>query len=174
MSKILITQNQPFKFPAEIEFLGVYAGAVAVILNSDFAPPPDLRIAICPSSLKRHAPTQAVAASSLLSLPSILEQLAWGELQVHWQTADPIARTEALELCLAALALEWRVGFSAADSVLPMLAPDQAGVKAFQSLPMFGLEYIGISASAAQNLSPTALVLPWQISPAQASRQVVI
>ena len=172
MSKILIGQFPPFKLTADVEFLGVYAGAVKMLFEPDFEASPGLCIAVCPSSLKRHAPAQAVDPAWLMSLPAILETLAWGELQVHWQTPELTARVEALELCLAALALEWQVQFSAADQVLSLLAHDAAGVKGFMSLPMFGLEHIGVSKHAAQNLSQ--LVLPWQEAPEPRQYRVLI
>lgn len=174
MSKTLLTQSESFKLSPDITFLGLYGSAVTLALEADFSPAPTLCIAICPSSLKRHAPGNAVDSRYVSSLPGILEQVAWGELIVHWQTPNPTARTEALELCLAALALDWRVQLSCADSVLPLLTPTQTGVKGFLSLPMFGLDQLIVSQAAALWLSDTALVLPWQLQSDSIQRRVVL
>lgn len=174
MSKILLTQSEPFNLSADTTFLALYAQAVQLVFEPSFAAPASLKIALCPSSLKRHAADQIVPPSYLSSLPSILEHLAWGEISVHWQSPDAIARTEALELCLAALALDWQVELSCADEVLPLLGNEQAGVKGFLSLPMFGLGQLTVTPRASKRLSPTALVLPWQVQPPSSHNRVVI
>lgn len=174
MSKTLVTQTNSFKLAADTTFVGLYAQAVSLVLEPDFLALSTAQIALCPSSLRRHAPDQFVPARYFMSLPSILEELAWGEIRISWQSPNSTARAEALELCLAALALEWQVELSCADAVLPLLQREQEGTRGFLSLPLFGLDLLSISQAASARLPATALILPWQIAKEPTHYPVVI
>ncbi len=113
-----------------------------------------------------------------LSLASMLERVAPNDgepraIAVSLNSDSDLARTEALELCLAALALDFNVQLSLRCPGILGLQRSLArpGAKGFASLPMFGLAHALIAPSEINLLVPLSLLadslaLPWQIGEA--------
>ena len=138
-------------------------------------------IYVCPSAAARrgidtaHAhPPQA--GLRWLSLAGMLERIApktGAALGVRLSSDTDLARTEALELCLAALALDFSVQLSLHGPGILGLQRSLArpGAKGYASLALFGLAHALIAPSelnalAPNTLLPDSLSLPWQLGEA--------
>ncbi len=138
---------------------------------------------VCPSAAGRRGIDTAQAnpprlGLRCLSLAGMLERIAskYGEpwaLAVRLSTDSALARTEALELCLAALALDFDVQLSVRGLGILGLQRSlgRAGAKGYASLPMFGLAHALIAPAdlallAPFMLLPDALTLPWKLGEA--------
>lgn len=170
------------------DFIGLY-GDASILAAADLDAPRTLiwqtlsqhrEIYVCPSAAARrgidtaHAhPPQA--GLRWLSLAGMLERIApkagapWA-LGVRLSSDTDLARIEALELCLAALALDFRVQLSLYGAGILGLQRSLArtGAKGYASLAMFGLAHALIApeemrALAPLTLSPESLSLPWQL-----------
>ena len=136
---------------------------------------------VCPSAAARrgidtaHAhPPQA--GLRWLSLAGMLERIApktGASLGVRLSSDTDLARIEALELCLAALALDFSVQLSLHGAGILGLQRSRArtGAKGYASLALFGLAHALIapselSALAPNTLLPDSLSLPWQLGEA--------
>ena len=130
---------------------------------------------VCPSAARRRgieAEQPPRAGLRWLSLASMLEYMAprdgepW-TISVCLASDTDLARTEALELCLAALALDFTVQLSLRGAGILGLQKSlaRAGAKAYASLAMFGLPHALIAASemATRELDVDALSLPWRV-----------
>jgi hypothetical protein len=168
--------------PDASHFIGLYGDAVMLLSQNS-----DLRtrqtwselthfseLYCCPSAAKRHGIEALPEGVRWLSLPMMLERIASQTLHVQLHQNNSVARTDALELCLAALALDWTVQLSASANAIPGLAraSPQAGAKGFASLPMYGLSHVLIDAEQAKSLAAAALVLPWQIGVASSANLI--
>ena len=131
---------------------------------------------VCPSAARRRG-IDAVHGNPprnglrWLSLASMLERMAIKSgaartIGVCLVSDTDLARTEALELCLAALALDFNVQLSLRGPGILGLQRSlgRVGAKGYASLGLFGLPHALIAASeiAAFELLPDALSLPWQ------------
>ena len=132
---------------------------------------------VCPSAARRRG-IDAVQGNPprtglrWLSLASMLERMAIKSgdartIDVCLASDTDLARTEALELCLAALALDFNVQLSLrGPGVLGLQRSlGRVGAKGYASLGLFGLPHALISAAeiAESKLLPDALTLPWQL-----------
>jgi hypothetical protein len=125
----------------------------------------------CPSAAaRRRSDGQKPGPKDKLiyqSLPAMLMRLgadpAAQSLNVVLQTDSVLARVESLELCLAALALDWQVALSLSGEGINGLMHTRAqpGAKGFASLSMYGLKHAFVSPKDIQNLAINALTLPW-------------
>ena len=186
-------EYQRLKSLKTARFIGLYGNAsilAAAELSADDAAVWQTlcrhdEVYVCPSAARRRGIAIAQPASPRpglrwLSLASILERLAADDSEVaqaHSRaisvgliTDSDLARTEALELCLAALALDFYVQLSLSGAGIAGLQRSLArvGAKGYASLAMFGLPHAFIAASeiATFKLTPDALSLPWQVGAA--------
>jgi hypothetical protein len=154
-------------------FIGLYGEAVKLLAQEN-DPLADqalrelamhLELFCCPSAAKRRGIDSLPFGVRWLSLPMMLERIEGQTLHVLLQKDSALARTDALELCLAALALDWSVQLSVSATAIAglMRAPAQVAAKGFASLPMFGLQHIFIDAEQAEHLADAALMLPWRV-----------
>jgi hypothetical protein len=168
--------------PDAPHFIGLYGEAVTLLLQNNDLPTRRIwsELAIyselfcCPSAAKRRGIEGLPKGVRWLSLPMMLERINSHTLHVQLRQNNVLARTDALELCLAALALDWTVQLSVSASAIPGLtrASAQAGAKGFASLPMFGLAHAFIEAEQGEHLATDALVLPWQMGVASSANLV--
>jgi hypothetical protein len=168
--------------PDAPHFIGLYGDAVMLLSqNSDLLAHQTLselshfsELYCCPSAAKRRGIEALPNGVRWLSLPMMLERIASPTLHVQLHQNNSVARTDALELCLAALALDWTVQLSASANAIAGLAraSPQAGAKGFASLPMFGLSHVFIDAEQANSLAADALMLPWQIGVASSANLI--
>ena len=140
---------------------------------------------VCPSAARRRgidtAPAfPARAGLRWLSLAGMLERLAPSEgegepsISICLASDCDLARTEALELCLAALALDIKVQLCLRGAGILGLQRSlaRAGAKGYASLAMFGLAHAWIAPAEIASLAPLALLpdslsLPWRLGEAQ-------
>ncbi len=144
-------------------------------------------IYVCPSAAARRGidTTQANPPRSglrWLSLAGMLERIVPNAgkplaLGVCLSSDSYLARTEALELCLAAIAMDFNVQLSLrGDGILGLSRSlERAGTKGFASLAMFGLAHALIAPKETQALAPLTLLpdslhLPWQLGEAEQLR----
>jgi hypothetical protein len=129
----------------------------------------------CPTAAKRRAITLPRAGVEWMSLPGMLERLALGGsfgganagsqcAHVRLLSDCATARMDALEFCLAALALDWHVALSFAPAALAGMqrASPKPGAKGYASLPMYGLDAAWLAPEDADALSADTLVMPWR------------
>ncbi len=164
-------------------FIGLYGDAswlAAAELNSDNAAiwqtlTRHREVYVCPSAARRrgiNVEQPPRAGLRWLSLASMLEQIAprdgapW-TISICLASDTDLARTEALELCLAALALDFTVRLSLRGAGILGLQKSlaRAGAKAYASLAMFGLPHALIAAAeiSKYELASDALSLPWRV-----------
>ena len=139
---------------------------------------------VCPSAAARRGIDTTQASPTRpglrwLSLAGMLEHIAPldGEpraITISLNSDADLARTEALELCLAALALDFEVQLSLRGAGIFGLQRSlaRAGAKGFASLPMFGLAHALIAPADIEllpgiQLLPDSLNLPWQLGQAE-------
>ncbi len=130
---------------------------------------------VCPSAARRRgieARAEPRPGLRWLSLASMLERMApkYGEphgMSVCLASDSDLARTEALELCLAALALDFNVRLSLRGPGILGLQRSlaRAGAKGYASLTLFGLPHASIATAeiAEFQLLPDTLTVPWQV-----------
>ena len=172
------------------DFIGLY-GAASLLAAAELNEDSTLiwqtlarhsEVYVCPSAARRRGIDVAQpprAGLRWLSLASMLEHMAprdgapWA-LNVCLVSDSDLARMEALELCLAALALDFNVQLSLRGAGILGLqkSSTRAGAKGYGSLAMFGLPHALIAASemAAYELASDALYLPWRVGAAQQLR----
>ena len=138
---------------------------------------------VCPSAAARRGidTTQANPRRTglrWLSLAGMLESIAPNDgepraITISLNSDSDLARTEALELCLAALALDFDVQLTLRSAgIFGLQRPlARTGAKGFASLPMFGLGHALIAPAdiellASLKLLPDSLTLPWQLGEA--------
>lgn len=137
----------------------------------------------CPSAAARRGIDTTQASPTRqglrwLSLAGMLEHIAPNEgepraITISLNSDADLARTEALELCLAALVLDFEVHLSLRGAGIFGLQRSLArtGAKGFASLSMFGLAHALIAPAdiellAGLQLLPDSLSLPWQLGEA--------
>lgn|GEM_PF-2633480 len=140
-------------------------------------------IYVCPSAAARRGidTTQASAPRPglrWLSLAAMLEHIAPNdgeprEISVSLNSDSYLARIEALELCLAAIALDFSVQLNLRGPGILGLQQSlgNAGAKGYASLAMFGIPHAFIAPADIALLAPfrlleDALTLPWQLGEA--------
>ena len=136
---------------------------------------------VCPSAAARRGiDTTQPPRTGLrwLSLAGMLQRLAPNDgepraVAVCLASDSDLARIEALELCLAALALDFDVQLTLSGAGILGLQKSlaRAGAKGYASLAMFGLPHAliapsEIAALAPHTLLPDTLSLPWQLGEA--------
>ena len=137
---------------------------------------------VCPSAAGRRGidaapPNPPPRGLRWLSLAGMLERMTPHDcepqaISVRLSSDSDLARTEALELCLAALALDFDVQLSLRGPGILGLQRSlaRAGAKGYASLTMFGLAYALIAQKEISalpfTLLPESLSLPWQLGEA--------
>ena len=132
----------------------------------------------CQSAAKRRGLSD-LPGVNWLSLPLMLERwqqdaislfsktqhgvtldLRSAKLMVELTSTTPILVQEAIELALAALALDWNVQLYLTDDAAPILSNTEAPghAKAFASLPMYGLLAAHVSPEAVLSLGASTLI----------------
>ncbi len=182
------------KAVTSVGFIGLYGNAAALAADALDAENAAIchtlsgyaEVYVCPSAAGRRgidtAPAfPARAGLRWLSLAGMLERIAPNDggpcsVSICLASDSDLARTEALELCLAALALDFEVQLSLRGAGILGLQKSlaRAGAKGYASLAMFGLAHALIAPSEIASLAPLTLVLdslslPWQLG---AVRQV--
>ncbi len=173
------------KIQKTVDFIGLYGNASILAgaeLNGENAEiwqtlSRHVEVYACPSAARRRGIEMAQTASPRaglrwLSLASMLERMQRkdGEpraIGVCLTNDSDLARVEALELCLAALALDFDVQLSLRGPGILGLqrSRGRVGAKGYTSLAMFGLPHALIAAAeiAEIQLLPDALTVPWQV-----------
>lgn len=173
------------KLATTCDFIGLYGNAS--ILAGTEQSPENLSIwqtlsrhqevYACPSAARRRG-IDAVQGNPprtglrWLSLASMLERMTIKSgdartIDVCLASDTDLARTEALELCLAALALDFNVHLSLRGPGILGLQRSlgRVGAKGYASLGLFGLPHALVAAAeiAEFQLLPDALTVPWQV-----------
>jgi hypothetical protein len=137
-------------------------------LPAGFAP-----VLACHAAAARRGVSQSAQADvEWTSLPQMLLALAQAndvaQLTIRVELSagadNPLRLTEALDLLLAALALDWPAQLHLSGAALLALSnvcPTPAA-KGYASLPMFGLTHAQIPFLSAGDLLPEALLLPFR------------
>jgi hypothetical protein len=141
MNNLLHQQTLWQQRPGEAHLIGAFGLAIPQLIEQA----PNGNIHYCPSSAARHNAT-VPAHWRPMSLPNMLESLKAPQnlgVRITLEQDDPLARADAMDVLLAALALDLP-----AELWLPKQAWDglyrdapKPGGKAFASLPLFGLTH---------------------------------